>query len=480
MIRAMAQISRAIRRAGLLALLAAAGLPASSAARQADAPTIVSASPVADATWSGPVSVKTTIDIPDRVTLTIAPGAEVRFDAGARLQVLGTLRAAGTAELPIVFRAALEDAAPGSWTGIALRNPGAGSVLRHCRVLGAQEVLVSAGAPAVEDCEISGGVRGVVATGKESSPRIARNRLFDLAEGGIAGMNGASPVFADNKVERCGSSGISATQGAVAEIVGNTVTGCANGIEISRSEPLVRDNTVRRCTRGIALTYAGGGRPVQGNRLEENETGVYIQQYSAPEIRGNLVVGGKQGIFCFMGASPLIAGNVVRGAEVGVLCDQLAAPVIEANQLAENGIGIVLNLSSYATVRGNNLVGNRVQMELGNMSMDWERRVGSKPTRGRLRQNLGRAEKGQDVPQAGATDGFDTSSGLVDARDNWWGEETTREMAAKGAQANIAGLVDGYDVPVRTYEGYEGEFVQDRITYAPWAEKAFALPAVPR
>jgi len=118
-------------------------------------------------------------------------------------------------------------------------------------------------------------------------------------------------------------------------------------------------------------------------------------------------------------------------------------------------------------------------MELGNMSLDWERRAGFKPSRGRQQQNLGRVQRGQEVPRKDTPDGFDMNTGLVDARGNWWGEETTREMTAKGAEANLSSLIDGNDVPVRTYEGYEGEYVQDRIAYAPWSKARFDL-SVPR
>jgi hypothetical protein len=52
-------------------------------------------------------------------------------------------------------------------------------------------------------------------------------------------------------------------------------------------------------------------------------------------------------------------------------------------------------------------------------------------------------------------------------------------MAAKGPAANISTLLDGYDVPVRTYEGYEGEYEQDRIGYAPWAPAPVAGAGAP-
>lgn len=478
-IRTMATCVKTIHGAFVLGVLALLGTPASLAGEQPEVPTAVSNPLAADATWRGRVTVSVQLSIPAGVTLTILPGTEIGFEPGAGLLVPGILRAEGTAELPIVFKAVTAEAAPGSWAGITFLNQGGHSSLRHCRLLGAQAISITAGGHAMEDCVIADGLRGLVVSGKEARPVVARNRFSDLQEGGIACLSGSAPRILGNTIERCGPSGISVSQGAAAEIRDNTVADCASGVELAHSEPLIRDNTVRRCARGIALTYAGASHPVLGNRLEENEIGISIKQFSAPEIRENLIRGGKTGISCSMGAHPLITENTVSGAGTGIACDQMAQPLIEGNLVEKNGVGIFLNLSSYATIRRNNVVGNRVQMELGNMSLDWEQRVRKKPPRGRQKQHLERVKQGQDVPGQETADGFDMSKGLVDARDNWWGEQTTRELTENGTNANIIGFVDGYDVPVRAYPGFEGEYLQDKITYAPWSLKPFALTAPP-
>lgn len=459
----------------VLAMMPVTGWPASPPGEQPDAQTVVSSPLAADATWGGRVSVRVMLEIRPGATLTILPGTEVGFEAGAGLLVAGILHADGTTERPVVFKAAADGAAPGAWAGISLFGREGKSSLRHCRILGAEAISITAGDHTMEDSVVTGGTRGLVVSGKEARPLIARNRLLDLPAGGIACLSGSAPRIVGNTIERCGSFGVSVSQGATAEIRENTIADCASGVDLAHSEPLIHENVIRRCARGIALTYAGGGRPVQGNRLEANGIGIYIQQFSAPEIRGNVIVGGRQGIFCFMGAHPLITGNSIGGAEAGVVCDQMANPLIDGNLIERNGTGIVLNLSSYATIRKNNIIGNRVQMELGNMSLDWERRAGTKPQRGRQKQHLERVQQGKDVSGRDMADGFDMNTGMVDARDNWWGEQTTREMTEKGAKANILGLVDGFDTPVRRYEGFEGEYIQDQITYAPWSSKPFEL-----
>ena len=66
-------------------------------------------------------------------TLTVEPGVEVRFGQYDGLQVEGTLKAVGTASLPIVFTGT--SATPGWWDGIAITGtavaPNVGSVLDH-------------------------------------------------------------------------------------------------------------------------------------------------------------------------------------------------------------------------------------------------------------------------------------------------------------------------------------------------------------
>jgi parallel beta-helix repeat protein len=282
-----------------------------------------------------------------------------------------------------------------------------------------------------------------------------------------------------NSIERCGLFGVHASQGAAPLVQGNTVTGCASGIELIQTAPFVRENAVRDCERGIALSSAGGGKPVQRNTVTACKAGIFVQHFSAPEIAENTLTGNKDGIVCFMGAQPLIRNNAVRENETGIFCNQLAAPTIEANAIERNRRGVILNLSSYAVLRGNNFEGNEVHLELGNMSRDWERRVGKKPRRGLQQQAAARAERGLVAPGGDAGDGFEASGGAIEAAGNWWGEATTREMEEKGPDANIAGLRDWHEVPTLTYEGYEGEYVQDRIRYAPWAKARIATAGVP-
>ena len=51
---------------------------------------------------------------------------------------------------------------------------------------------------------------------------------------------------------------------------------------------------------------------------------------------------------------------------------------------------------------------------------------------------------------------------------NWWGEKITGEMEEKGAGADISAFLDYFDKPKDTYQGFEGEYLQDKIIYSGW------------
>jgi parallel beta-helix repeat protein len=429
-----------------------------------------------DTVWEGRVVVEAPLTVPAGITLTVRPGGTVLFRGGSGLSVLGVLRAEGTPDKPVVFSAD----GGGAWDGITLSGEGQPSRLYGCRVAGARALTISVGEHVIERCEIAGGTLGIEVTGDNARPILRGNRIHDTSEGGIRCVGKSAPLVEGNTIENCGPFGVHASQGAVPLVRGNTVVACTSGIELFQTAAFVRDNTVRRCERGIALSAAGGGRPVQGNTVEGCVTGVFVQQFSSPEISGNLIVGNKDGVVCYMGARPLIRNNAIRDNETGISCNQIAAPTIEANTIERNRRGIFLTLSSYAIVRGNNIDGNGIQMELGNMSRDWERRVSSKPQRGLQKQAATRAGRGAVPPGAPAgDDGFELSGGAVEASGNWWGEATTREMEQKGPDADIDGLRDWHDVPTLTYEGFEGDYVQDRIAYAPWKKERIPAAGPP-
>lgn len=434
----------------------------------------------ADAVWSGRVLVEQNVIVGPDATLTIRPGTEVVFADGAGLLVHGALVAEGTREQPIRFASAASQPTPGSWAGITLLGDHDRSRLAHCAVTHATGISIGAGAHRVEHCEIRDGIKGFVLHGVGTRPALLNNRLADLSGGGIECLNSSAPSISDTIIERCGPFGIAATTGAAPLVQRTTISGCAEGIGLANTAPSLRDNVLRNNSRGIVLTQVNGGNPIQGNRIVDGEVGILCQHFSNPVIAGNVVSGNKDGIVCFQGARPLIQGNAIESNGTGITCVQLANAEVRDNLIAGNKRGIYLQTSSYATIRGNNIVDNGVQLELGDMmSADWERRAGNKPRRGLQQQSDARSQRTGAAPLADQTrDGADIV-GFVDATENWWGERDTGEMEHRGPDANITGLLDAFDAPTRTYEGFEGTFALDRVRYAPWAKTRIETAGLP-
>jgi parallel beta-helix repeat protein len=418
----------------------------------------------ADTVWSGPVLVEKPLNVSKGATLTVKPGTVARFKPGAGLNVEGVLKASGTDKSPVTFTSSEKKPARGNWTGITLNAAGAGTVISRCRVEYASSLNVSGCSPDIKDSEFVNGTIGIVPT-RKSSPLIRRNRIKGMDDGGINCQMGSMPLLAGNTIEDCANYGITSDQEAQPTITGNTITRCGNGIILGQSVPPVTDNTVKGCKQGIALS-TGSVTEIRGNRVIDNETGIICQMFSQPAVEKNLVKGNKVGIACLLSSNPAIKHNEMTGNQEAINAIQICNPAVTANSIHGNGRGVYLDMSSYATVNGNNIYDNKVQFELGNMSSDWERRINNKPIRGRQAQNFSKADRGKVVRQIIPDNA--KVMGEVDATGNWWGESVTREMEKKGPDANINSFKDYYDVPTRTYDGYEGEYVQDRIKYDGW------------
>jgi parallel beta-helix repeat protein len=239
---------------------------------------------------------------------------------------------------------------------------------------------------------------------------------------------------------------------------------------INGTIPHVEGNIFRKNGDGLHVVQSGREQVVRGNRFEGNEVGLRCENFSTPLVEENEFAGNGDAIFCFQASSPMIRRNSIADNRRGIACSRISSPRVVANEIRDNGKGIHLTLSSYAVVNGNNIHGNGVQIELGDMSADWERRVRKKPERGAQAQLATRISRGKASREELAVNTDDRAALMdaVDATGNWWGGEDTEEMERKGPRADIRRLIDGYDVPVRTYVGYPGEYAQDRIRYDGW------------
>ncbi|HET7508962.1 MAG TPA: right-handed parallel beta-helix repeat-containing protein, partial [Solirubrobacterales bacterium] len=213
------------------------------------------------ATWEVPgvqLYISGTFKIASGVTLTLKPGVAIRSGA---IEVLGTLKAEGTAESPVAF---LPPSETGRWNGIVFKPGSGASVLDHAEVVRAGESFGKA-------IEI-----------KESSPQITNSLIRESTYYGI--------------FTRVGSP----------EIAHDTITGCAemgayyHGEEKKTLEINFHDNVVEGCGGSAAVSVEPSGNVIAtslgNNIIRKNSSlqGIYYNgaPYEAeipPDIANNLV-----------------------------------------------------------------------------------------------------------------------------------------------------------------------------------------------
>ncbi|MBK6764836.1 MAG: right-handed parallel beta-helix repeat-containing protein [bacterium] len=136
----MFAIVRRITLSALFAILVAAGCsdpvshPRPDVSPYRDGDTLYS--PTSDVTIAAnggrPWYVKEDYVIPEGVTVTVEPGAEIMVAGLNWIDVVGKLVAHGTPTAPIIFTSANSDPTLGQWRGLKLRNPNEGSELSYC------------------------------------------------------------------------------------------------------------------------------------------------------------------------------------------------------------------------------------------------------------------------------------------------------------------------------------------------------------
>nr|NIS40270.1 right-handed parallel beta-helix repeat-containing protein [Desulfuromonadales bacterium] len=364
----------------------------------------------ADAVWQGAMTISEAVRVEPGAVLTVRPGSRIRFDGG-RLEVAGTLRA--------------EDAVftGDDWSGIVLKGVDEKTVLRRCRIEGARTgIFVGGGAPRLVGLQVAG------------------NRI------GIELKQQARPLIEDSLFR------------------GNSRVGL---FVKGESQPRVTGNDFEANGRYGAYIYRAAPAGFTGNRFVRNKTGLAITHFgSNPRIDGNLFLDNEQGILVDKAAQPLLSGNRITGNRVGVRFHRRSDPQMRGNLVKSNGTGALITYSSYPQIEGNDFVGNDRALVLEFQSSRWEERKG-------------RAARAEAVSARGAFGGkaqrsvteadrrADALDGTVEAGNNWWGEDGTRELARVGAGGNPSFIADGRDTPQFEEDGRS--YPMDRVRFAPWS-----------
>ncbi len=364
-----------------------------------------------DTRWQGTRQVKQTVRVEPGVVLTIAPGTRIDFAPGSGLEVAGSLRAE-----KVHFTGL-------GWLGLSLKGS-SGSQLSDCTIEGARTGLtILAGSPQLQRLLLKNNDVGVELRQKTDA-RLSDSRFMGNRKVGLFVKDGSTARITGNRFENNGKYGAYVYHAEPAEFSGNQFSGHATGLMISHygSDPLV-----------------------QGNRFSGNEVAILVDRAARPTLRGNLLQENATALHCYRRADPLVEGN----------------------RFENNRLGTLVAFSSYPRLQGNDFVGNKLALRLEYQSSTWETERGA-ATRAAESGAQGAFGKGER-PEVGEEQRRpEQLTGLVEARDNWWGEAGTRELEQIGLDGNPSFIADGRDTPTFLEAGKS--YPLDRVQFAPWSK----------
>ncbi len=361
-----------------------------------------------DTVWRGEISFSEPVDVPAGVTLRVEPGSHIRFD-GAGLTVRGRILAreaefSGTA-----------------WSGLVLRGVGIDSLLAGCRISGAATgVRVESGAPRLEGLVVENNRIGIELV-RQSDATVSGCRLARNSRVGLMLKDGATAGVVDCDFEANGRFGAYIYKSKPRRFAGNRF----------RAEKVA-----------LMLSHYGTDPVIAGNCLSDNDTGIKVDRAARPQLVGNDISGNRVGLYCYRRSDPQVTGNRIRANEIGVL----------------------VAYSSYPVLRDNDLAGNRLALKLEFQSIAWERQKGAAARQQESARSAFGARPHRSVSENERR--ASVREGLIDARNNWWGEEETRRLRTLGPDGNPEFIHDGRDQA--TFEEGGQSWPLDRVLFAPW------------
>jgi hypothetical protein len=249
-------------------------------------------------TLSGSNLISENLTVASGVTLTISPGAILRFADGKSLTVNGVLNAAGTSIQPITFTSA-SSTSPGSWGPITLNTLGAnGSSIRYCNIKYGTEIDVfNTNNVTIQNCNITNSsMHGLNFSASTGCSAINDTIINSNSAHGILVQNGATVTLKANKIKKTSPThvgvGIDFGGGGTGTVAQNDISGFSWGLcAIWGSSPnsyntdFTRNNRITNCSIGLWVyndsypifgTYGGNVDPFGGNSIYGNPLNVCI------------------------------------------------------------------------------------------------------------------------------------------------------------------------------------------------------------
>jgi hypothetical protein len=406
-----------------------------------------------DIVWSGDVTIDGKLQVLSGVVVRIEPGTRIMFGLAANrpdvaedriyLQQGARLLARGTESRPIVF----SSATPGlKWFGLELHSGDDQSSFAYCRIQDSRMGIACVGSsPSIEESVFTGNEMGV-SMWKQAKP-VIRDCKFLRNEVAVMASQQSAPTVTDCTFEESGKTGVSV------EI------DCGGVVEKSQ---------FRRNKTGVSKRGPGDFTAAL-NSFDANEIGVYVnQEGAAAVVRENSFTNNRQGVSVATKASPRltrntfdrndtavsfdarstgeVSGNDFTANRLGLRLSRTSSPGIVRNLFSKNDTAVLCEYSSYPTIAENNFLGNTTDIRAGdNQSFEWTRNVWPPAEWDKLAATYGRDR--------------------IVARDNYWGEETTRKMQA--GTRPIEALFDYHQS--REILVKEKAYRRDEIDYRPFS-----------
>ncbi len=247
-----------------------------------------------DANWSalmpyhilGNITVQGTDGADSLTTLTIDPGAELRFNQYTQLNIgansgnPGALAAQGTTGSPILFTSNLPTPASGDWYGIRFYNTSddTTSILEYCTIDyagygGNGALYIYSASPRILNCTVDNS-KSYGIYGTNSSSQIANSAISNSYTYGLY-LSGGAPAITGNTFVNSGNYDIYFSGPAGGSITGNTL-----GVGLYLSGPGIADlsgNTIAYNTAyPLHLGADDVGMALTANTFNNVGTGAYL------------------------------------------------------------------------------------------------------------------------------------------------------------------------------------------------------------
>ncbi len=299
----------------------------------------------------GPYVIGDTLTVPAGASLSIDPGVAVLFGPNARMEVMGSLVAEGTAQAPIWF--VPYDCTP--WDRILITSAVGPVRFTHCEFRDslAGEGSFFSGTLTIQDSTVA--VDRCVFRDCNQAVEVANNGSLSFTHSEIHGAregihSSSSHCTIESSMilntQRGDAIDFDGNSDPVSRVVGCTLSGgLDDGIDTFSSDILVEDNVLAgfNANDGKAISLEGPSSPmIRNNVIYDNFQGILIKDSCSPFLVHNTIVDNFRGIRSF-------EKNPGRGPGGGFMTSSI---------IWGNGMAIVLESGSTLDVRFSDVEGS--------------------------------------------------------------------------------------------------------------------------